>query len=60
MKNPQTTIAPTFLMHIISAIDGVCGNQLLSLNNTLIMFYKQHCKKEISLSFSKFHSRCLI
>ena len=28
--------------------------------NTLIMFYKQHCKKEISLSFSKFHSRCLI
>ena len=28
--------------------------------DTLIMFYKQHCKKEISLSFSKFHSRCLI
>ena len=23
MKNPQTTIAPTFLTHIISAIDGV-------------------------------------
>ena len=23
---------------------------------TLIMFYKQHCKKVISLSFSKFHS----
>ena len=23
MKNPQTTIAPTFLAHIISAIDGV-------------------------------------
>ena len=30
------------------------------IGNTLIMFYKQHCKKEISLSFSKFHSRCLI
>ena len=27
---------------------------------TLVMFYKQHCKKEISLSFSKFHSCCLI
>ena len=27
---------------------------------TLIMFYKQRCKKEISPSFSKFHSRCLI
>ena len=25
MKNPQTTIAPTFLTHIISAIDGVKG-----------------------------------
>ena len=23
MKNPQTTIAPTFLTHIISAIDSV-------------------------------------
>jgi hypothetical protein len=23
MKNPQTTIAPTFLTHIISGIDGV-------------------------------------
>ena len=23
MNNPQTTIAPTFLTHIISAIDGV-------------------------------------
>ena len=23
MKNPQTTIAPTFLTHIISTIDGV-------------------------------------
>jgi hypothetical protein len=23
MKNPQTTIAPTFLTHNISAIDGV-------------------------------------
>ena len=23
MKNPQNTIAPTFLTHIISAIDGV-------------------------------------
>ena len=23
MKNPQTTIAPTFLTHIMSAIDGV-------------------------------------
>ena len=23
MKNPQTTIAPTFLTHIISAIGGV-------------------------------------
>ena len=28
--------------------------------HTLIMFYKQHCRKVISLSFSKFHSRCLI
>ena len=26
MKNPQTTIAPTFLMHIISAIGGVVYN----------------------------------
>ena len=25
MKNPQTTIAPTFLTHIISAIGGVMG-----------------------------------
>ena len=30
MKNPQTTIAPTFLMHIISAIDGVCCHFLVS------------------------------
>ena len=29
MKNPQTTIAPTFLTHIISAIDGVFGVRLL-------------------------------
>ena len=28
--------------------------------HTLIMFYKQHCKKEISLLFSRLHSRCLI
>ena len=27
--------------------------------HTLIMFYKQHCKWGTSLSFSKFHSRCL-
>ena len=26
---------------------------------TIIMFYKQHCKWGTSLSFSKFHSRCL-
>ena len=32
----------------------------LWLMTTLIMFYKQHCKNEISLLFSKFHSRCLI
>ena len=30
------------------------------VHSLVIMFYKQHCKKEISLSFSKFHSRCLI
>ena len=29
------------------------------VHSLVIMFYKQHCKKEISLSFSKFHSRCL-
>ena len=27
--------------------------------DTLIMFYKQHCKKEISLPFWQFHSSCL-
>ena len=36
MKNPQTTIAPTFLMHIISAIDGV--NELLA--NDALLFFK--------------------
>ena len=30
------------------------------VHSLVIMFYKQHCKKEISLLFSKFHSHCLI
>ena len=38
MKNPQTTIAPTFLTHIISAIDGVSSNTLLCL---VYLFLKQ-------------------
>ena len=29
IKNPQTTIAPTFLTHIISAIGGVTSSQLM-------------------------------
>ena len=28
--------------------------------NTLIMFYEQHCVGRTILSFSKFHSRCII
>ena len=33
MKNPQTTIAPTFLTHIISATDGV--NKTSGVSNVL-------------------------
>ena len=37
MKNPQTTIAPTFFMHIISAIGGVINDlRLLFHCNILI------------------------
>ena len=36
-KNPQTTISPTFLTHIISAIGGVCcGPSVLSTSLFLL------------------------
>ena len=28
--------------------------------NTLVMFYKQHCTGDTSLTFSNFESRCLV
>ena len=34
-------------------------NNSVNYVSTLIMFYKQHCKSRTSLSFSKFHGRCL-
>ena len=41
MKNPQTTIAPTFLTHIISAIDGVSYSKVVE--STFYMHYNVVC-----------------
>ena len=60
----QYTFAYVVILHLLKelACQSPSKNESLlqALLSTLIMFYKQHCKKEISLSFSKFHSRCLI
>ena len=51
MKNPQTTIAPTFLTHIISAIVGVSWS--MSKRQIMLVFIMK-CKKLRSwLSFIK-------
>ena len=38
IKNPQTTIALTFLTHIISAIGGVCHNGVENLIKSELKF----------------------
>ena len=41
MKNPQTTIAPTFLTHIISAIDGVYYTEHTASNSRDLFFLRK-------------------
>ena len=43
MKNPQTTIAPTFLTHIISAIDGVNMHPNVLQRQLILMGGFEHC-----------------
>ena len=55
---------------ILSQPEGIdCAHQIITGTSgfvdlptaliKLIMFYKKHCTRRISLSFSKFHSCCL-
>ena len=60
MKNPQTTIAPTFLTHIISAIDGVTfletNSEFVSLKIKLLLF-QHEIRLEHKVFFQPFFIR---
>ena len=54
IKNPQTTIAPTFLTLIISAIGGVCSLDVLKIEK--IMYWPQSCNRSPLCSTLKFEN----
>ena len=54
MKNPQTTIALTFLTHIISDIDGVPGNQRNLTPNGIKAKKAALRQKSFKIEFSDF------
>ena len=59
----KETVEVTEAIDVIMSVEVIEATEFFRTNKiikiTLIMFYKQHCKKKISLSFSKFHSCCL-
>ena len=57
MKNPQTTIAPTFLTHIISGIDGVMlQHEFIMKNQRHLNSANSSFKSEVTLTYKTYSS----